>query len=68
MDIHVAVQIILAAEAPGALTARVGFLAGFRGHFDYLWDWNRSLDGCMVRILGCLQGLDKKRIVVIQGL
>ena len=38
MGIHVALQIILAAEAPGALTARVSFPVGFRGHFGYLWE------------------------------
>ena len=41
-----ALQIILAAEALGALIARVGFLVGFGGHVDYLWDWDRSLAGC----------------------
>jgi len=35
MDIHVALQIILAAEAPGALIARVGFLVGFGRHGCY---------------------------------
>lgn len=38
MGVHVALQIVLAAKAPGALTACVGFLVGFRGHFGYLWE------------------------------
>ena len=73
MNIHVALQIALAAEAPGALTARMGFLVGFRGHFGCLceesYDVVRMLGSeDVMRMLGYLQGIDKRKIAVIQWL
>jgi hypothetical protein len=77
MDIHVALQIILAAEALGALTTHVGSLAGFGGHFCCLWEgslgifWELGQElGAMfwMRALGYFQCLEKRRITDGQGL